>query len=156
LDNVRKQEFAKADAETRKNFKKKRFIILKRNKKLDDKKRETLDELMKENDTLYRAYLLKEQALDIFDERDEKTALKRLERWFKNVENAGLPQFETVVNTIRSYFYGIVNYFKHRLTNAASEAFNTKINVIKRRAYGFHDIEYFKLKILQSCGWRSS
>ena len=27
-----------------------------------------------------------------------------------------------------------------------------KITVIKRRAYGFRDIEYFKLKILQLCG----
>ena len=51
-----------------------------------------------------------------------------------------------------SYGYGIANYFKYRLTNVASEAFNTKINIIKRRAYGFHDLEYFKLKILQACG----
>lgn len=119
------------------------------------KKRETLQDLMKDNERLYQVYLLKEQALDIFDEEDEKkTALKRLEKWFENVKEAGLKQFETVVETIKSYFYGIVNYFKHRLTNAASEAFNNKINVIKRRAYGFHDLEYFKLKILQSCGWR--
>ena len=152
VDKVRKQEFAKADAETQKKFKKKRFIILKRGKDLDDKKRETLDELMRESKTLYQAYLLKEQVLDVFDEKDEKIALSRLDRWFENVEKSGLQQFKAVVKTIRSYFYGVVNYFKYRLTNAASEAFNNKINVIKRRAYGFHDIEYFKLKILQSCG----
>lgn len=155
LDNIRRQEFAKADAETRKNFKKKRFIILKRGKRLDKEKQETLNELMKENERLYQAYLLKEQALDIFDEDDEKTALERLDKWFENVEESGIEQFKAVVKTLRSYFYGVVNYFRHRLTNAASEAFNTKINVIKRRAYGFRDIEYFKLKILQSCGWRS-
>jgi transposase len=153
LDKVRKQEFAKADDETRKRFKKKRFIILKRGKKLDEKNRETLQDLMKENEKLYQAYLLKEQALDIFDEESEGIALSRLDKWFKNVKEAGLEQFEAVVGTIKSYFYGIVNYFKYRLTNAASEAFNNKINVIKRRAYGFRDIEYFKLKILQSCGW---
>jgi transposase len=155
VDNVRKQEFAKADAETRKKFKKKRFLILKREKRLDEKGRESLKTLMEENDRLYQAYLLKEQALDIFDERDEDNARKRLVKWFENVKEAGLPQFETVVKTIKSYFYGIKNYFKYRLTNAASEAFNTKINVIKRRAYGFRDLEYFKLKILQSCGWQS-
>ncbi len=110
---------------------------------------------MTENERLYQAYLLKEQALDIFEERDEETALKRLDTWFKNVKKAALPQFEPVVKTITSYLDGIVNYFKHRLTNAASEAFNTKINIIKRRAYGFHDLEYFKLKILQACGWLS-
>ena len=33
---------------------------------------------------------------------------------------------------------------------------NNKINVLKCMAYGFKDLEYFKLKIVQSCGWRSS
>ena len=152
VDKVRRQEFAKADAETRKKYKKKRFLILKRGKKLDEEKRETLNVLMAENEKLYQAYLLKEQALDIFDEQDEENALKRLDKWFVNVKEAGLSQFDTVVKTIKSYLYGIANYFKYRLTNAASEAFNNKINIIKRRAYGFHDLEYFKLKILQSCG----
>ena len=155
VDTVRKQEFEKADAATRKKFKKKRFLILKRRKKLDEEKQETLKTLMAENERLYQAYLLKEQALDIFDERDEATALQRLERWFANVKVAGLAPFDAVVKTITSYLDGILNYFRYRLTNAASEAFNTKINIIKRRAYGFHDLEYFKLKILQACG-RSS
>ncbi|MFH1916999.1 MAG: transposase, partial [Nanoarchaeota archaeon] len=34
--------------------------------------------------------------------------------------------------------------------NAISEGFNTKINIIKRRAYGIQNIEYFMLKIIQS------
>lgn len=152
VDDVRKQEFARADAATRKKFKKKRFLILKRGKRLDEESRETLTSLMAENERLYQAYLLKEQALDIFDEKDEETALQRLERWFQNVKEARLAPFEAAVKTIRSYAYGITNYFKYRLSNAASEAFNTKINIIKRRAYGFHDLDYFKLKILQACG----
>jgi transposase len=152
VDTIRKQEFEKAETATRKKFKKKRFLILKRGKKLDEEKRETLTALMAENERLYQAYLLKEQALDIFDEQNEETALQRLDTWFENVKKAALPQFGPVVKTITSYFDGIVNYFKHRLTNAASEAFNTKINIIKRRAYGFHDLDYFKLKILQACG----
>jgi hypothetical protein len=44
---------------------------------------------------------LKEQALDIFDDGNAETALKRLNKWFDNVKEAGLPQFETVVKTIK-------------------------------------------------------
>jgi len=40
---------SKADVETRKKYKKKRFLILKRRKKLDEGKRETLNALMAEN-----------------------------------------------------------------------------------------------------------
>ena len=127
------------------------FVIL---QPVYEEEREELKDLMAKNDTLYKGYLLKEQVQDILDEPDEKTALKRLKKWFENVKEAGLKQFDSVANTIKRYYYGVKNYFKYHLTNAASEGFNNKIGVIKRRAYGFHDLEYFKLKILQSCGWR--
>lgn len=153
LDSVRKSEFANASDEERKSFKKKRFIILYRKERLDEKKKEELNSLMVKNERLYQAYLLKEQILDIFDEQNEENASVRLERWFENVSKAGFKQFDTVVSMFKSYYYGIKNYFKYHLTNAASEGFNNKIGVIKRRAYGFHDLEYLKLKILQSCGW---
>jgi transposase len=61
-------------------------------------------------------------------------------------------QTQSIIPLYMSHLYGIHNYFKHKLTNAGSEGFNNKINVIKRAAYGFQDIEYFKLKILQQCG----
>lgn len=155
IDKVRKKEFAKADKEEKKRMKKKRFLILSRQKRLDDEKRETLYDLKEVNQNLYFAYLLKEQALDILDEENEETAQKRLQRWFENVAKSGIEYFQEVVKTLQKYLYGVYNYFKHKLTNAQSEGFNNKINVIKRRAYGFRDLEYFKLKILQSCGLRN-
>jgi len=152
LDNVRKKEFAKADYRERSLMKHKRFLILSRKKNLDRTKKESLKNLMKKNDTLYKAYLLKEQILDIMDEPMEKKANKRFAKWFDNIAIAKIPEFDKVARMLERYSYGIVNYFKHRITNAASEGFNTKINVIKRRAYGFRDLEYFMLKIIQLCG----
>lgn len=152
VDNIRKREFAKASPEERKLMKHKRFLILSRRKNLESKERETLDSLIEQNNTLYLAYLLKEQALDVFEEGDAITGISRLCKWFDNVLKSGLEEFKKVIETMKKYLYGILNYFKHQLTNAASEGINTKINVIKRMAYGFRDMEYFKLKILQSCG----
>lgn len=154
LDAVRKTEFGKGDKRLRKVMKKKRFVILKRRKTLDENEKETIDALKEKNDTLYTAYLLKEQALDIFDEQGRKSATARFETWFANVALSGVTQFDAVVATIKRYSYGIMNYFKHHVTNAGAEGINNKINVIKRKAYGYRDLEYFMLKILQSCGWR--
>jgi transposase len=154
LDKVRKQEFAKAGTEKRKEMKHKRFVILKRNKNLEPKQKEDLQSIMKRNKRLYKAYLLKEQLADILDEPEEKTAVNRLQKWMHNVKRARLPQFKAVLKTIQHYLYGILNYFKHKITNAASEAFNNKIGLLKRRAYGYRDLEYFKLKIINNC-WRS-
>lgn len=156
VDAVRKQEFSKASLEERKEMKHKRFLILSREKSLDVQKKETLDGLMEQNKELYAAYLLKEQILDILDEKDRLTAIQRLSKWVRNIEIAGIEEFKVFLKTLKHYMYGIWNYFKHQVTNAGSEGFNNKIGVIKRRAYGFHDLEYFKLKILQACGLRSS
>jgi transposase len=152
LDEVRKREFAKADEKQRKYMKRKRFLILKRKKNLDEEQTETLDELMKQNDILYRSYLLKEQIGDILDEEEPSSATKRLNRWLRNVSRSAIKPFIKCAKTIRRYLYGIINYFKHGYTNAGSEGFNTKINIIKRRAYGYWHLEYFILKIFQACG----
>jgi transposase len=152
VDNIRKKEFAKADKEERINMKHKRFLILSRRKNLKPEEVESLDVLMEQNNPLFIAYLMKEQGLDVFDEIDPINGIARLHKWIDNVIETGIEEFKGVIETIKNYLYGIINYFKYKITNAASEGFNTKITVIKRRAYGFRDLEYFKLKILQSCG----
>lgn len=152
LDKVRKKEFAKAELDERKRMKHKRFVILKRNCRLKPKQKEELDELIESNDRLYKAYLLKEQMLSIFDEKNDtfENINQRIHTWFENVLNHGMEEFYEVVDTMKRYLYGIINYFRYGMTNAIAEGFNTKINIIKRRAFGFRDIEYFMLKIFQS------
>jgi len=151
VDQIRKKEFAKADPEERKKMKHKRFLILYRNKNLNKEQEKDLNELMDQNKKLYESYLLKEQILSIFDRRQKNIALERLKSWKENVQKSNIEEFQKVLKTIEHYWYGIDNYFTHHVTNSASEGYNNKINIIKRRAYGFKDIEYFKLKILQSC-----
>lgn len=151
IDKIRRNEFAKSEPEERKLMKKKRFVILKRNSNLTRSQKVELAELMKNNETLYKAYLLKEQLLSIFDDKKSRfeEVRERLTHWLENTLSSEIKELEEVVSTIRSYFYGILNYFRYGMTNAISEGFNTKINIIKRRAFGFHDIEYFILKIYQ-------
>ena len=152
LDKIRRREFANAAPSERREFKKKRFIILKRRKNLDETGIEKLSALMDRNKMLYKAYLLKEQLMDILDTISKEEATHRLSLWEKNVRRSKIPEYQELVKTLEYYMFGIHAYFDYGLTNAASEGFNNKINLIKRRAYGFHDIEYFKLKILKLCG----
>lgn len=152
LDAVRRAQFAKAKDEERKNMKRKRFLILKRHDNLDDRQLQLLDALMKKNTPLYKAYLLKEHICDILDGDDLSMAWDRFQDWFDNVLKSKFTPFIRCMNTIKHYFFGVMNYFVHHVTNASSEGFNNKINLIKRRAYGFADMDYFKMKIFQSCG----
>jgi transposase len=80
------------------------------------------------------------------------SVLGLLQLLFENVKEYDISSFKKVVKTLRRYSYGVHDYLKYHITNAGSEGFNTKINIIRRKAYGFWDLEYFKLKIFQSCG----
>ena len=96
--------------------------------------------------------LLKEQILSIFDDKTStfEKICDRIKCWFENILSNNLEEFKEVIKTMQRYMYGILNYFRYGMTNAIAEGFNTKINVIKRRAFGYRDLEYFMLKIYQS------
>jgi transposase len=152
IDTVRKNEFSDANEEEKKAMKHKRWVILKRMKNLEPQQKETLEQLMKGNERLFKAYLLKEQVLSIFDDKKStfETVRKRLFSWMENVMGNDLPEFQAVLGTIQAHLEGIFNYFRYGMTNAIAEGFNTKINILKRRAFGYRDLEYFMLKIYQS------
>lgn len=48
------------------------------------------------------------------------------------------------------------NYFTHRVTTGVSEGINRAIKGLKWQAYGYKDMDYFRLKILQKCGYLNS
>jgi len=52
-----------------------------------------------------------------------------------------------LATSIMAHLYGILNYFEHRITTAQVEGINNKIKTLKRQAYGFRDLDYFKLRL---------
>ena len=52
----------------------------------------------------------------------------------------------------RSHSPNVLSYFTHRITNAVSEGLNSKIQTIKKMAYGFRNLEHFKTAIYFHCG----
>jgi len=50
---------------------------------------------------------------------------------------------------LRRHKTGICNYAKHPFTTARIEAGNVGIGLLRKRARGIRDTEYFKLKIRQ-------
>lgn len=154
LDNIRKRIFNEADPDIKSNMKRKRYLILYKMRNLSEEKGESLKDLLELNQELFKAYILKEQFLDIFEDYNRHCMpVLRLFQWMDNVEESGIAEFVPLIKTIKHHFEGIVNYFNFGYTNAASEGFNNKINVIKRAAFGFRDLDYFILKIRQACGF---
>ncbi len=62
----------------------------------------------------------------------------------------GLTPMKRFVAMLRRHRQGICNYARYPLTIARLEGGNVAIGMIRRRARGLLDTDYFKLKIRQS------
>jgi len=104
---------------------------------LTGEQRTSLAEIAHINRTLYRAYLLKEQLREVFRVKG-KHGRQLLAGWLSWASHSRIPEFVTLARSIRRYRQLILNTLDHGLSNARSEATNTHLRALTKRAYGFH------------------
>ncbi|KOT16879.1 transposase family protein [Burkholderia mallei] len=63
------------------------------------------------------------------------------------LSKAGSPPLQKFAQRLQGYWHGIVARCRHPLNTSVVEGINNTIKVIKRRAYGYRDEQYFFLKI---------
>jgi transposase len=118
-----------------------RWALLKNPPNLTGDQRTTLASIAKANGGLYRAYLLKEQLREIFACRDPQKARALLGGWIAWAQRCRLEPFVKLAKTIKRYRQLILNAVEHGLSNARSEATNTHLRLLTRRAYGYRSPE---------------
>jgi len=133
---------------------KQRFILIKNKTKRTDRQSENLARLCEINEPIYKGMLLKESFAGVYDLETEDEAIDYLYRWIDDAIDSGLKPFEKIAwSLLDQKIEYILNWFISQRSSAISEGFNNKIKRLKRMAYGYRDIEYFKLKIHQHCGY---
>ena len=111
-----------------------------------------MEALCELNEPIYKAMLLKESFLGIYNPGYEDQAEELLKDWLKDASTSSLEAFQELAVSFTDKMQFILNWFKKRISSAISEGFNNKIKRLKRMAYGYRDIDYFRLKIHQHCG----
>lgn len=124
-----------------------RFLLPKNYDSLSVDHKERLHDLLCANESLFTAHCMKEQFRLFWEQPDLESARHFLETWCKDAREDGIKKFAKLAKTLAGYRTGLLNYFKHRISNAATEGLNNKIKTLKRQAYGFRDMEYFKLRL---------
>ena len=139
-----------------------KYSFLKRNENLTDKKQQEIVDLTALFPTLGEAYRLKELFFDLWSMETTGEAEAFLEQWCIDVEKLNSNPFLDFVKTIRAHKAGILNYIGSKISNGILEGINCKIQLAKRRARGYRDIQnymnmiYFlcgKLKFNYNCGY---
>ena len=156
IDDVRKQELRIARKNKDKELKDliycgERWLLLK-NGNLTDNQQSKLDILLKLNEPIAKAKILKDDFLSIYLSQNPEEAQVKLDVWLIEAESSNLLPFIELAESFRRKSDMIINYFKKKISSAISEGINNKIKRLKRIAYGYRDIDYFLLKIHQHCG----
>ncbi len=95
-------------------------------------------------------YVMKEQLQALWSHTDVETMEKQLEQWCQLADQTNMTYIKRFAKSLRKHITGICNYAKYQLTSARIEAGNVSIGMIRKRARGIRDTEYFKLKIRQT------
>jgi transposase len=127
-----------------------KWLLLSGQENLDDEQDEgtKLKEALKLNEPLAVAYYMKEDLRRLWDWTDKKAAECYLKSWIAMARASKIPMLGKFANTLSIHSTGILAYFDHRISTGPLEGTNNKIKTMKRQAYGYRDMEFFKLKIL--------
>ncbi len=147
MDEVRKLE--RKEHNELKGYK---YAFLKRNANLTDKRQEEIGNLTTLFPTLGGAYRLKELFFDLWSMETTDEAEAFIEYWCSEVEKLKSNPFLEFVKTIKAHKTGILNYIGSKISNGILEGINSKIQLAKRRARGYRDIENFINMIYFLCG----
>ena len=150
VDTVRRLVYAQeTDLERRKIIKGSRWLLLTKDRDdFDDEKKKRLDNILETNKPLFQAYYLKEDIDQIWMQHSKEEGERQLQYWCERAKETKLAPFIKVANTLMGRRTGILAWYDAPVTNAMLEGINNKIKVMKRRAYGYRDDEYFKMLLL--------
>ena len=150
LDEVRRSEYKRLSGKDRSYIKGQRYTLLSRRENLNLDGRRALKKLLQANRRLNTAYVLKEAFGQLWDYRTERGARAFFERWKDSLKWQRLEPYRKFAKLIESHWDGIASYChpENKVSLGLVEGVNNKIRVLQRRAYGYRDENYLKLKIV--------
>ena len=127
-----------------------RWLLLKNTENLDDTRneRQRLEAALKINQPLATVYYMKEDLRQFWSQPDKEAALSFLSDWIKRALASGITMLKKFAMLLGAYRTGLLAYYDYPISTGPLEGTNNKIKTMKRQAYGFRDITFFKLKIM--------
>jgi transposase len=150
IDRVRLDQTRRATARDKAVYKGSKFLLLKNRANLEQDERGHLRALLKLNAVLCTVLILRDQLKKIWEYRSRYWAGWALDRWCALARSLGLRVLDGFCRMLERHREGILSHCRWPIHTGKLEGVNNKIKFIKRRAYGYHDIRYFELKVIQA------
>ncbi|EFK07216.1 conserved hypothetical protein [delta proteobacterium NaphS2] len=127
-----------------------RWLLLKNPENLDPDRDEhrRLNEALELNQPLSTAYYMKEDLRQFWNQPDKHSADIFLRDWMARARSSGIRILIQFANTLGSHKSGLLSYYDYPISTGPLEGTNNKIKIMQKQAYGFRDLDFFKLKIM--------
>lgn len=152
VDEIRKAELWRRGGIYRDAVRGKKWLLLRKYRRLRKKQRGDLAVLLLRNERLFRAYVLKEQFAQVWTARSEATMRERILAWRKLLNYTRLQPLIEFWERLMRHIDGVVACAPLRLTNAALEGNNSKVRGISQRARGYRNPNNLML-VLYHASW---
>ena len=152
VDRVRRREHKVLKAEGDERLTGTKYDWLRNPASMEGQQRREFAELRRSELKTARAWALKETGMALYDYVYEKPARKHFQWWYSWAVRSRLQPIKEVATMLKRRFENIITYLQHRITNAASESLNAKIQWVKYTARGFRNKQNFIHAIYFHCG----
>ena len=151
LETVRKSIREGLTTKQRRGLMHDRFVLLKREAKLEGLDRISLESWTKNYPALGAAYRAKEDFFAIYDAMETQEAIGLFRQWEAGLDEEIKAAFHPLTRAVNNWMPEIMAYFEHPVTNAYTESLNNLIRVMNRLGRGY-SFEALRAKILFTRG----
>jgi transposase len=153
VDEVRKAEQKHIEGEgERSSFFRSRFLFLYNLENIPAHRVERFEQLRRQALKTGRAWAIKENFREVWRHETVEAAGTFFKKWFWWATHSRLEPMRKAAHTVRNHWQGVVNAITRGVTNACTEGLNSKIEKIKRDAFGFRSRTHLRTAILFHCG----
>ncbi len=152
VDKVRRQEHKvlKSEGDERLTGSKQLWLFHPEN--IREKRKEEFEALRNQELKTSRAWALKENFRWFWSYCYAGSAKTYFQDWYSWACRCRLEPMVKVAKMIKKRLANVLTYFKHHITNAISEGFNSRIQSLKANARGFRTFQNYRTRILFYCG----
>jgi transposase len=117
------------------------------NLRTSSNEKQRLEAALELNKPLATAYYLKEDLRQLWAQNSKSTAKAFLNDWINRAKISGIKHLQDMAHSLKSHEKGVLAYYDYRISTGPLEGTNNKIKTLQRQAYGYRDMDFFKLKI---------
>lgn len=128
-----------------------RRLLLMSSKRLDFFDRLSISRYLERYPELKELYEFKEMLHSFYRIKNPRQAVNALDAIIITAAMAQTKEVRTLGKTLQRWKKEICNYFDKRITNARLEGFNRKASLVRMQAYGYKNLNNYRLQLLSAC-----